>query len=86
MAIDEVAIPSCFAGASLLSGQAKAVPIGAKQTVTCSFTVDGAVIKGTDPKAVPVSIERLTTAKDSKALASGASSSCSARAKLAVAA
>jgi hypothetical protein len=82
MAIDEVTIPDCFAGASPVYGQTKAVQIGPKQTVTCKFTVNNAVIQGTDPKAVVVSVARLQTARDAQAIVRGDSGTCAALAKL----
>ncbi|KAI8469679.1 MAG: hypothetical protein J3K34DRAFT_422839 [Monoraphidium minutum] len=76
LAIDEAAIPGCFAGASLADG--KGVPLAAGKSVTCKFSVPAAVIAGTDPKAVVVSLERLTTAKGAAAARAGAYGSCSA--------
>lgn len=84
MAIDEVVPPSCFAGASLSAP--KGVALAAGKSVTCKFSVADAVIKGTDPKAVTVSAERLVTAKDAKSLSGGGSATCTARGKLATAA
>lgn len=85
MAIKEVPVPNCFASASSVYGQWKAAPVGARKTVTCAFQVQGAVVQGTDPGAVVVSVERLFTAQDTKAIVSGDSSrtsTCSVLAKL----
>lgn len=72
----QINLKDCFKGASLVDGAAVGIPLGPKASVTCKFSAQNAVISGTDPAAVSVSIEQLVIAKDAASLKKGNAGAC----------